>query len=177
MNNTRRTDQWSHPQAACKTWRKSVKNCGRNRSTTDLFTHRDTHAHMECTSKTTDCVTDECDDGRRAQFAMDRSCCIDHKTAKPCQWCWRPAVCELPVSSPTRQPAPSRMIGWPTGMWCATVLDRVQPWSVSWVAERISSCWPWRCPCNALVDHTVGVCLTTAVRRKSALVSDCRPCE
>ena len=132
-----------------------------------------THTHTwSAPSKTTDCVTD----GRRAQFAMNRSCCIDH-TAKPCQWCWRPAACELPVSSPTRQPASSQMIGWPTGMWCATVLDQVQPWSVSWVADRISSCWPWRCPCNALVDHTVGVWLTTTVWRRYALVSDWRPCE
>jgi len=73
-------------------------------------------------SNTTDCVTDGYIDGWRAQSVMSRSCCICCM-AKPCRWCWWPAACELPVSCPARQPATSQMTRWPTGMWCASVLE------------------------------------------------------
>ena len=36
---------WTHFWSACKIWWKSVKNCGRNRSTTDRWTDTHTHTH------------------------------------------------------------------------------------------------------------------------------------
>jgi len=144
-----------------------------------MITNACMHAHTQthtwsAPSMSTDCVTDGHADRQRAQYVMRISCCIC-RMAKPCRWRWRPAACELPVSYPAQQPASPRMPRWPTDMWCATVLDQVQPCSVTWVADRTSSCWPWRCPCNAWVDRTVGVCLMTTVRRRSVWVSGCRP--
>jgi len=40
-------------------------------------------------------------------------CCIC-RTATPCLWCWRPGVCGLPVSCPTRQPMTLRTRQWQT---------------------------------------------------------------
>ena len=95
--------------------------------------HARTHTHTHtwnAPSNTMDCVTDGYADGRRAQSVMSRSCCICH-TAKLCWWCWWPAACELPVSCPARQPATLQMTQWPTGMWCATVLDQMELCSVT----------------------------------------------
>ena len=42
---------------------------------------------------------------------------------------------------PARQSVTPRMTRWPTGMWCATVLDQMELCSVTWIADRTSSCW------------------------------------
>jgi len=60
-------------------------------------------SNMDHTINTTDCFMDGCADWNIAQFLNCRLCYICH-AAMPCQWCLRPGVCMLPVSSPTRQP-------------------------------------------------------------------------
>ena len=94
---------------------------------------------------------------------MSSSCCI-YRTAKPCRWCWWPAACELPVSCPARQPPTPQMTRWPTGRWCATVLDQMTaplhfgPDCILVTPNRTTLSHLWRLPDDSCPKKT---CLVT----------------
>jgi len=104
-------------------------------------THAHTHTHMECTVEygqlrhrwvrrwVKSPVRDEqvllhLSHGQTVPVVL-MTCCL----RAACFYC------------PARQSATPQMTRWPTGMWCATMLDQMELCSVTWVADRTSSCW------------------------------------
>ena len=139
------------------------------------------NTHLECTaSMSTDCVTDGYADGRRAQYVMSRSCCIC-STAKPCRWCWRPAVCELPVSYPAQQPASPRMRRWSTDKWWCSIKCSHAQWlglqttslHVDLDGVLVTPEWPALWAFARIHTHTHAHLVKVLISQKSARQSRC----